>query len=175
MRRFLRSAGLAIVLLASFAVFAQSGYVDIEKRLNAEQRRATGLDTLSTEQLALLNALLRDGETAHLAEVEAEANAEVRAEVARDQPAISEPHAGSHSIGLNDGPIRSRVKGDVGGWEPGDVFQLENGQQWKVLKGKMRLPKPLRSPEIVVVPGIAGRWFLQVSEDMPKPRVYRID
>jgi hypothetical protein len=25
------------------------------------------------------------------------------------------------------------------------------------------------------VPGIAGRWFLQVDEDMPKARVYRID
>ena len=25
------------------------------------------------------------------------------------------------------------------------------------------------------VPGIAGRWFLQVDEDLPKARVYRID
>jgi hypothetical protein len=52
---------------------------------------------------------------------------------------------------------------------------LENGQQWKVLKGAMKLRKPLQAPEIVVVPGIAGRWFLQVDEDMPKARVYRID
>jgi hypothetical protein len=175
MRCFLRSAGLVVMLLTSFAVFAQSAYVDIEKRLTAEQRRATGLDGLSTEQLALLNALLRDGEAAHIAEVEAEAKANVRAEAVRDPPTIPEPHAGSHFIGLNDAPIRSRIKGDVDGWEPGYVFQLENGQQWKVLKGKMTLPKPLRSPEIVVVPGIAGRWFLQVSEDMQKPRVYRID
>jgi hypothetical protein len=175
MQWFPRSAGLAIMFLASFAVFAQSGYVDIEKRLTAEQRRATGLDTLSTGQLALLNALLRDGEAAHIAEVEAETKAEVRAEAVRDRSTIPEPHASSHFTGLNDAPIRSRVKGDVGGWEPGYVFQLENGQQWKVLKGKMLLSKPLQSPEIVVVPGIAGRWFLQVNEDMPKPRVYRID
>lgn len=175
MQWFLRSAGLAIMFLASFAASAQSGYVDIEKRLTAEQRRATGLDTLSTGQLALLNALLRDGEAAHIAEAEAEAKAEVRVEAVRDRSTTPGPHAGSHFIGLNDAPIRSRVKGDVGGWEPGYVFQLENGQQWKVLKGKMLLSKPLQSPEIVVVPGIAGRWFLQVNEDMPKPRVYRID
>ncbi len=39
----------------------------------------------------------------------------------------------------------------------------------------MKLRKPLESPQIVVVPGIAGRWFLQVDEDLPKARVYRID
>jgi hypothetical protein len=55
------------------------------------------------------------------------------------------------------------------------VFALENGQQWKVLKGSMRLRKALQSPETVVVPDFAGRWFLQVDEDMPKARVYRID
>lgn len=33
----------------------------------------------------------------------------------------------------------------------------------------------MQDPEIVVVPGIAGRWFLQVDEDLPKTRVYRID
>ncbi|KAF1708245.1 hypothetical protein CSC73_09860 [Pseudoxanthomonas sacheonensis] len=67
------------------------------------------------------------------------------------------------------------MKGPVSGWEPGTVFELENGQTWKVLKGNMKLRKPFESPEIVVVPGIAGRWFLQVDEDLPKARVYRID
>jgi hypothetical protein len=171
MRCFMRSGGLAVLLLASFAVLAQSAYVDIEKRLTADQRRATGLDTLSAEQLSMLNALLRDSEAGHLAQIKAGA----KAEVARDQPASAEPRTNGDFIGLNDAPIRSRVKGDVSGWEPGYVFVLENGQQWKVLKGKMSLSKPLRSPEIVVVPGIAGRWFMQVGEDIAKPRVYRID
>ncbi|ATE74700.1 hypothetical protein CNO08_16345 [Lysobacter capsici] len=78
-------------------------------------------------------------------------------------------------MGLNDEPIKSRLKHDVSGWEPGTVFELENGQQWKVLKGSMKLKKPMVTPEIVVVPGVAGRWFMQVDEDMPKARVYRID
>ena len=37
---------------------ASTPYVDIERRLTPEQRHATGLDTLSPEQLALLNRLL---------------------------------------------------------------------------------------------------------------------
>lgn len=78
-------------------------------------------------------------------------------------------------IGLDDKPISSRLKGSTSGWQPGTVFELENGQQWKVLKGSSTLRKPLQAPEILVVPGIAGRWFLQVDPDMPKARVYRID
>jgi hypothetical protein len=38
----------------------------------------------------------------------------------------------------------------------------------------MTLRTALASPAIKVVPGIAGRWFLQVDEDLPKARVYRI-
>ena len=40
---------------------------------------------------------------------------------------------------------------------------------------ELTLRKPLEAPEILVVPGVAGRWFLQVHEDYPKARVYRID
>ena len=71
--------------------------------------------------------------------------------------------------------IRSRLKGTVSGWAPGTEFQLENGQRWKVLKGEIQLRKALESPEILVVPGVAGRWFLQVDPDLPKARVYRVD
>ncbi len=78
-------------------------------------------------------------------------------------------------IGLDDKPIKSRLKGTITGWNVDTVFELENGQRWKVLKGYMTLRKPMQSPAIVVVPGIAGRWFLQVDEDLPKALVYRID
>ena len=61
------------------------------------------------------------------------------------------------------------------GWEPGTVFVLDNGQRWRVLKGRAELREPLQSPEILVVSGLAGRYFLQVHEDLPKARVYRID
>lgn len=77
-------------------------------------------------------------------------------------------------IGLNDGPIRAREQGAVAGWAPGTVFVLDNGQQWKVLKGSVTLRTALVSSAIKGVPGIAGRWFLQGDEDLPKARVCRI-
>lgn len=152
--------GLALVLgTLPVAALAQD-YVNIEQRLTPEQLHEAGLDTLSPTQLAALNRMLRE-----------EYKPPASPAAASTAPAPRSPSF----IGLDDKPIHSRVKGAVSGWEPGTVFVLENGQQWKVLKGSMKLHKTLESPEIVVVPGIAGRWFLQVDEDLPKARVYRID
>ena len=155
---------LAAALLCAAPLFAAAqDYVPLEQRLSAEQLRATGLDTLTPQQLQSLNQLLREQATA------APAPATAAIEAQRG------PEAGRSFIGLDDQPIRSKAKGAIAGWEPGTVFELENGQLWKVLKGSMTLRKPFESPDIVVVPGVAGRWFLQVHEDLPKARVYRID
>jgi hypothetical protein len=154
--------------LAAPAALAQSGYVEIERRLSAEQLREVGL---TPAQLAMLNRLLRDADASDAAQ------APPRPQAAPASTAVSASDAHAEQgmlIGLDDGPISARVQGEVAGWAPGTVFVLDNGQQWKVLKGSMTLRTALASPAIKVVPGIAGRWFLQVDEDLPKARVYRI-
>ncbi|MGJ7902318.1 hypothetical protein [Lysobacter sp. 1R34A] len=156
------------LLLAPLSALAQSGYIDIEQRLSAQQLSEVGL---SPAQLQLLNRMLREAAERDPAPTVAAASASPTASAASE---VGKRSAVQY-IGLDDQPIKSRLKGDVAGWEPGTVFELDNGQQWKVLKGSMKLRKPLIAPEILVVPGVAGRWFLQVDEDMPKARVYRID
>ena len=151
----------ALLSLAGFAL-AQQAYVAIEQRLSEEQLREIGL---SMQQLDLLNRYLREDQM-HQPPVETARYEGAQGEHKPDPTAFA---------GMDAERIQGKVKGTVDGWEPGTVFELENGQQWKVLKGSMKLRKPLLSPEIVLVPGIAGRWFLQVDEDMPKARVYRID
>lgn len=163
-RQFKAMAVLTLALLAPWAAAAQQAYVPIEQRLTPAQLRQVGL---SPAQLETLNQLLREAPAQDTVPALAPAAAPV---VAQEQAATQH-----ESADLGGQPIRSRLKGSVDGWEPGTVFELENGQQWKVLKGSMKLRKPLDAPEIVVVPGLAGRWFLQVDEDMPKARVYRID
>ncbi|WP_369941022.1 hypothetical protein [Xanthomonas medicagonis] len=156
--------------LAAPAALAQSGYVEIERRLSAEQLREVGL---TPAQLATLNRLLRDAD----ARDAAQAPPRPKAAPAPASTAVSASDAQAEQgmlIGLDDGPISARVQGEVAGWAPGTVFVLDNGQQWKVLKGSMTLRTALASPATKVVPGIAGRWFLQVDEDLPKARVYRI-
>ncbi len=149
----------AMLLLVTPLAWAQR-YMPIEQRLSAEQLREVGL---SPQQLQLLNRMLGEAEEASRPASSSEASAQASAD------AVPAMH-----IGLDEGPVHSKVQGVVEGWEPGTVFVLENGQQWKVLKGAMRLRQAMQSPEIEVVPGIAGRWFLQVDEDLPKARVYRI-
>jgi hypothetical protein len=157
--------GAALALAAAMPAQAQDSSVRLEQRLSREEMHEAGLDTLTPAQLATLNRLLV--EKAATPAAAPPASAPARTVAATDQSRAY--------VGLDDKPIHSRVKGSVAGWEPGTVFSLENGQQWKVLKGSMKLRAPVQAPEIVVVPGIAGRWFLQVDEDLPKARVYRID
>jgi len=160
----LKNLLLCLLLCPAPLLAGAHEYVDLEQRLSAAQLHATGLDNLSAAQLRLLNQLLR-GQAAEARET---ANDPPRQEHLSGRVASS-------LVGFNDQPLRSRVKGPVSGWQPGTEFALENGQVWKVLKGSMALRKPFESPEVMVVPGIAGRWFLQVDEDLPKARVYRID
>ena len=166
MRRFLLSA---LLVASSFAATAQDRFVPVEQRLNAAQLAEVGL---SPAQLQALNRVLREAERA------APASAALAAQPAAAVPAAplpaNVPAPAAMHLGLEEGPVTARVVGDVAGWEPGTVFTLDNGQQWQVMKGQMKLRKTLQAPQIEVIPGIAGRWFLQVDEDLPKARVFRL-
>jgi len=164
MRRFLLSA---LLVASSFAATAQDRFVPVEQRLNAAQLAEVGL---SPAQLQALNRVLREAESAAPAAVAAQPPAALPA---APSPANVPAPAAMH-LGLEEGPVTARVVGDVAGWEPGTVFILDNGQQWQVMKGQMKLRKTLQAPQIEVIPGIAGRWFLQVDEDLPKARVFRL-
>lgn len=168
---------VALLLAASSALAFAAVAPRIEKQLTPEQLHATGLDTLTPAQLDALNVVLqtRDAEVQVIATTTATALAQARAAEPGRASAGNAPLSPASYIGLADQPIKSRLVGSVSGWEPGSEFHLANGQVWKVLKGSMKLRKPIEAPEIVVIPGFAGRWFLQVDEDLPKARVYRTD
>jgi len=163
-RNLILALGLAF---AAAGALAATGWVNIEQRLTPQQMHETGLDSLTPEQLARLNELLRNEAAA--GQVDAAAVERKAAE-----PPGAERGAGSY-LGMDAEPIRTRLVGSVSSWDVGTEFHLANGQVWKVLKGNMKLRKPLENPEVVLVPGVMGRWFLQIEEDAPKARVYRVD
>ena len=73
---FIKSMGLALMLVVvSISAIAQTSNVPLEKRLTAEQMQATGLNTLSAKQLALLNQLLQE-QTSQAVAVAVEKNTE---------------------------------------------------------------------------------------------------
>jgi hypothetical protein len=175
-----------MLTVSASPLVAQSANVPIEQRLSPEQMKATGLDALSPAQLKLLNSLLNEekamenaapASSSVIAATAPAATAPIPSAVPAESVAAvgTAPPADRPLLGFNEKPIISRLKGTLTGWDEGTVFELENGQQWKVLKGKMKLPKPLTDPQVKLVPGIVGRWFLQVSEDYPMARVYLIN
>lgn len=173
------ATALALALASAMAI--ASAVPRIEQQLSAAQLHATGLDTLTPAQLDALNDVLeqRDAATQARATVAATEAANTAAQARAAEPGRAQDGNGPLSpasyIGLADAPIKSTLVGSVAGWAPGTEFRLANGQVWKVLKGSMTLRKPMQAPEVVVIPGFAGRWFLQVDEDLPKARVYRTD
>lgn len=153
---------ILLLALLPLAALAAQPYVEIEKRLSPEQLHATGLDTLSADQLAALNAVMRQ-------------DAE-KTEKAAPQPLLEgDPGRGGWNMGLDEKTIKTQILGTVTGFEPGTEFKFANGQTWKVLKGSLTLRKPMDSPQVELVPGVMGRWFLHLDEDLPGARVYRID
>lgn len=158
--RALSSLSLAVLLAVSTgAVGAERQYVPVEQRFSAEQMKATGLDGLSAEQLALLNQLLSQERTA----VVAEAKREVLAE--RNDPFSK----------VKADPVSSTVKGDFRGFANGDVIQLENGQRWRVIEGSLYIGKPVSAPKVTIRPGMMGAWYLEVEGQIPKAKVKRLD
>ena len=156
---------LLAALLAACPAAAQDHYLPLEQRIDAARLADVGL---TAGQLQQLNRLLRDAEAQRPAPAAASAQA---SSAAGAPPAAA---AAPMFIGLDDGPIKAHATGTITGWQPGMVFILDNGQQWQVLKGEMTLRRPVQDPPIEVVPGIAGRWFLQVDPDLPKARVFRV-
>ena len=141
----------ACALAFAGAASAQRAYVPIEKRLSAEQMQATGLDALSSDQLALLNRLLSEEQTA------------VIQETARSRKPVPA------------GPVHSAIKGSFRGWETGTVFELENGERWRVVDGEYFASKSIDNPKVTVRPGALSSWYLQVEGVSVGAKVKRVE
>lgn len=152
---------ITIILLASASnARADSAYVNIEKRLTAEQLQATGLNQLSAEQLRLLNSLLSDEQE----------------NVVKVAKAESEKRVLGTWFGREGAePVASTLTGDFRGWSPGTIFNLENGQQWRVIEGKYYVGKPTQGAKILLTPGKISGWYMQVQGHNPRAKVQRVD
>lgn len=158
--RYLLACTVLAAVLAATPAFAKKPYVPIEQRLNTEQLHATGLDTLSPEQLRLLNQLLDDD----------------RETVARD--AVAE-HTASN-VGLREKrtpeqAVTATVDGEVRQWNTGSTVVLDNGQRWRVIEGSLYLRRPASHPKVSIEPGFMGAWYLQMEGESKKLKVQRVD
>jgi hypothetical protein len=165
-----------VMMLAAGAVsaVAQERFTE---RLTPEQRKAAGLDQLTPEQLAALDALVKMdralGERRVVeqarqelreevkAAVKEELKAEVKAEVAAQvkEQARDEVKREEEQRRVAETRVLGKIKGRFSGWSGNTVFELENGQKWRQIGSDVYYVSPVDSPA-VLIEKVFGGWRL---------------
>jgi hypothetical protein len=159
-KHFLWHGWLLAVLLA--AGEAQEKFTD---RLSAEEKKAMGLELLSPEQVAALNAAVqRDRQQGAVqvreqtkAELREEVKAQVKAEV--KQQAKAEVRTELQKQREAETRVLSRVLGKYSGWDGATQFKLENGQIWRQAEPAVFYTKPVENAA-VLIEKVYGGWRL---------------
>lgn len=134
----------------------------IEQRMSPEQFRAAGLDKLSPDELAALNAWLRGTLQAETARAAAQAEQQVK-----------DVNRGFFDFGSAD-PIVARMVGEFRGFEKGQRYTLDNGQVWEQTERARLAGVKLTNPEVVITPGVLGVWWMKVGNYNTRAKVRRI-
>lgn len=173
-----------------FAAATAAGAEEFSKSLTPDEFAAAGLNKLTPEELARLDALVhrqRSGEVAKAQEetakkVRTETEAKVRAEVAAEEQ--KKPHQsllGRMKVMLTPGTqveyerVETQLVGPFRGYDPGKVLTLSNGQQWQVTDGTYWAPKrdANKPRKVIIEPGTFGSFFLNIEEGgRPKVKFY---
>ena len=150
---------LALVLaLAAFGAQAQE-FSSLEERMSDSEFKAAGLDKLTPEELAALNAWLQN-------------------RTKRTAPAVtyvppSEDRTGFRDPVDSDGVV-SRIAGEFTGWTGKTQFKLENGQVWEQAEGTSMRGVNVDSPAVTIRPAFMGSWLLKVEGFNQTVRVRRV-
>lgn len=159
MNRLRTSLALAL-LLACGAAFAQAA---IEQQMTPDQFKAAGLDKLSPQELANLNAWLNhavESETAK-AKVDARKNFE-------------EENRGFIHFN-SDAPISAHITGEFRGFEHGKIYTLDNGQQWRQVDDETLAGVHKTDPAVKLTPGVVGdTWWLRIEGYNTRTKVERV-
>ena len=153
---FVFAALLAIVP----AAYAQP---PIEQQMTPEQFKAAGLDKLSPQELANLNAWLNNT---------LEVETTKAAELAKEK--VETENRGFFNFGKSD-PIVDKMVGEFRGFGFGRSWTLENGQVWQQVDDASLSGVKLSSPAVKITPSLVGNsWYLAVEGYNTRAKVQRV-
>lgn len=159
LRPLLPLALFAAIALPSLALAKDP----IEREMTPEEFRAAGLDKLSPDELAALNAWLGrkiDRETA------------VAAEQAKEL--VEEENRGFFHFGKSE-PIVARMQGEFKGFRKGREYTLDNGQVWRQIDDASLAGVRVDGPAVRINPSIMGNaWYLAIEGYNTRAKVERI-
>jgi len=201
MRRQSHIYRLCYLLLA--LVIAPPGFAEerngaafsaIEREMSAEERRATGIDSLSTDELDALNQWLierfdqvQETVSAEVREEvreevlekvreadEAEREAEIERRVAIEVEAAKQKSADAPPESAVSEPFEAMVQGRFSGWSGKTVFPLDNGQVWRQRHGG-RYRHTDDDQSVRIYKNLLGMWQMKVLSTGRSVPVRRID
>lgn len=159
MTRTLRLLTLTAALIALPALAAPP----IQQQMSPEEFRAAGLDKLSADELARLNAWL--GRTI-------EAETDKAATAAKKK--VEDDNRGFFNFGSSE-PVRSTLNGEFRGFQNGRTYELANGQVWRQVDDATLAGVRLVSPAVVVTPSMVGNaWYMSVGRYNSRAKVMRV-
>jgi hypothetical protein len=150
---------LAFVLLATAGAAHAQSTPSLQQRMGGPTFHRAGLDKLDPQELHALEQWL----AAH-PDALAPPPSETRSAATAAERASGHPGVRAAKAGPSRETIASHVAGRFGGWQPGDVLTLANGQRWRVVDdSSLDTGKALDAPAVTVKPGLVGGWLLKVE------------
>ena len=151
------SLSFALAIGAVSLAHAANDFSSLEERMSQGEFDAAGLDKLSAEELASLNAWLRGANIGSNA-----------------TPAASSDRTGF--LPGSDMPdlIVSKINGTFKGWSGNTTFHLDNGQVWQQAEPSTLAGVSLESPEVRSKAGMVSGWYLKVEGYNKQVKVRRI-
>ena len=172
MKAHLKSLRIPLVLMAlAFAPLAWAQQsppltANVEQQMSAEQFKAAGLDKLSPQELAALNAWLQHKVTQETTKAVETAKEEGRKEVVAKS-------RGFFDFGTAE-PIESNIVGEFKGFSDGKKYTLANGQVWEQIE-PATLPGVRKiDPKVSIKPGIFNSWYMKIDGYNTAAKVRRI-
>jgi hypothetical protein len=158
MRRLFLTCVIALSLTATTLMAAE--FSSVEEQMSAREFKDAGLDKLSAEELAALNAWIKNKRPAA---------GQVYDRVADDKVRVGFENSEARDV------VATNFLGEFKGWEGDAIFKLENGQVWQQAEsGSLKGIKTMQNPKITIRPGMLGAWYLQVEGYNKSIKVKRI-
>ena len=135
----------------------------IEQDMSAEEFKAAGLNKLTPEELARLNAWL--GRRIETAAVQAETLTKNR---------IEQETRGFLPFSSAE-PIVAKLQGDFRGFQRGREYTLDNGQVWRQVDDAVLVGVRLTNPGVRLTESKLGRvWYMAVDGFNTRAKVERV-
>jgi hypothetical protein len=156
---------IAPVLLILSCMLASAADAPFTSTLTPEERKAAGVDALTPEQLARLDAFVQRYNAGEVAR-----EVDVAVKVAREE---EKQEARRRIMKEEKLDVESRIVGDISGWKGGTIFNLENGEAWQQSNQESYYYGRVSNPKVVIKEaGLSGNWMF--IEGFPPLRVRRV-